>query len=145
MEQIEHGHHIFRAYWKNAFVKQYEKFSTFLRNELCSNNLTDFGLKKGLDHLAERAREVPTHHGPLRRLSRRNASTFMWTFLCCRRIALPIAVGSERYPGIKIHDTRMIRLMEVLLHGGTTSAAGPLSKSIKPSSPLSASPGHPTA
>jgi hypothetical protein len=51
LEQIEHGHHVFRAYWKNAFVKQYEKFSTFLRNEVCSNNLTDFRLRKGLDHL----------------------------------------------------------------------------------------------
>jgi hypothetical protein len=27
--------------------------------------------------------------------------------------------GSVRYPGIKIHETRVIRLMEVLLHGGT--------------------------
>ena len=47
LEQIEHGHHIFRAYFKHAFVKQYEKFSTFLRNEICSNNLSDFRLKKG--------------------------------------------------------------------------------------------------
>src|SRR3979409_278044 len=51
LEQIEPGHHVFRAYCRNAFLKQYEKFSTFLRNELCSNNLSDFGLKKGLDHL----------------------------------------------------------------------------------------------
>src|SRR6187397_3377988 len=51
IDRIEHGHHVYRAYFKNAFLKQYEKFSTFLRNELCSNNLTDFGLKKGLDHL----------------------------------------------------------------------------------------------
>src|SRR3984893_18033538 len=51
IDQIEHGHHVFRAYFKHAFLKQYEKFSTFLRNELCSNNLNDFGLKKGLDHL----------------------------------------------------------------------------------------------
>src|SRR6266481_2703026 len=51
LDQIEHGHHVFRACWKNAFLKQYEKFSRFLRNELCSNNLGDFGLKKGLDHL----------------------------------------------------------------------------------------------
>ena len=35
----------------SAFLKQYEKFSTFLRNELVSNNLNDFGLRKGLDHL----------------------------------------------------------------------------------------------
>lgn len=51
IEQLEHGHHVFRAYWKNALLKQYEKFSRFLRNELCSNNLRDFGLRKGLDHL----------------------------------------------------------------------------------------------
>jgi len=35
---------VFRAYWKNSFLKQYEKFSRFLRNELVSNNLRDFGL-----------------------------------------------------------------------------------------------------
>ena len=28
-------------------------------------------------------------------------------------------VGAVRYPGIKIHDVRVIRLLEVLLHGGT--------------------------
>lgn len=29
-------------------------------------------------------------------------------------------MATAKFPGIKIHDTRMIRLMEVLLHGGTT-------------------------
>ncbi len=99
IDQIEHGHHVFRAYFKHAFLKQYEKFSTFLRNELCSNNLTDFGLRKGLDHLDEVRR------------------TFQ-TFPLLQRIALPITVGSVRYPGTKIHDVRVIRLFEVLLHGG---------------------------
>src|SRR5439155_19629970 len=36
IDQIEYGHHVFRAYWKNAFWKQYEKFSRFLRHELSS-------------------------------------------------------------------------------------------------------------
>jgi hypothetical protein len=40
-------------------------------------------------------------------------------FPLLQRLALPIAVGTAKYPGIKIHDTRIIRLMEVLLHGGT--------------------------
>jgi hypothetical protein len=51
IDQLAHGHHVFRAYWKNAFLKQYEKFSTLLRNELCSNNLSDFALNKGLQNL----------------------------------------------------------------------------------------------
>src|ERR1700745_3529678 len=51
IDRIEHGHHVFRAHFKHAFLKQYEKFATFLRNELVSNNLADFHLKNGLDHL----------------------------------------------------------------------------------------------
>src|SRR5271157_5717098 len=36
-----------------------------------------------------------------------------------QRLALPILSGKTKIPGIRIQDTRMIRLMEVLLHGGT--------------------------
>ena len=34
-------------------------------------------------------------------------------------MALPVVSGKTKIAGIKIHDTRMMRLMEVLLHGGT--------------------------
>jgi hypothetical protein len=118
LEQIEHGHHIFRAYWKNGFLKQYEKFSTFLRNELCSNNLTDFGLKKGLEHLAAvRQKFLPiTDRFATFQAQALNVHV---DFPLLQRLALPVPRGTARFPGIKIHDTRMIRLMEVLLHGGT--------------------------
>jgi hypothetical protein len=43
--------HVFRVYFRNAVLRQDEKFLTLLRNELCSNNLHDLGLRKGLDHL----------------------------------------------------------------------------------------------
>jgi hypothetical protein len=33
-------------------------------------------------------------------------------------MALPITAGSVYYPGIKIHETRIIRLLDVLLHAG---------------------------
>ena len=118
IDQIEHGHHVFRAYFKHAFLKQYEKFATFLRNELCSNNLNDFGLKKGLDNLdaVRQTFKVIT--------SRFAGFQAQWLnvhvdFPLLQRIALPITIGSVRYPGIKIHDRRVIRLLEVLLHGGT--------------------------
>jgi hypothetical protein len=41
-------------------------------------------------------------------------------FPLLQRLALPLNVGSVRYRGIKIHDTRILRLLEVLLHGGNT-------------------------
>jgi len=117
IDQIEHGHHVFRAYFKNAFLKQYEKFSAFLRNELCSNNLYDFGLKKGLDHLdAVRA----TFQAITDRFAGYQAE---WLnvhvdFPLLQRLAHPITVGAVRYPGLKIHEPRIVRLLEVLLHGG---------------------------
>ena len=128
IDQIEYGHHVFRAYWKNAFLKQYEKFSRFLRNELCSNNLRDFGLKKGLDHLdAVRKRfQVIT--------DRFAGCQAQWLnvhvdFPLLQRLALPVTAGSVCYPGIKIHETRIIRLLEVLLHGGN-SVGGSTAKQI---------------
>jgi hypothetical protein len=119
IDQIEHGRHVFRAYWKNAFLKQYEKFSCFLRNEICSNNLRDFGLKKGRDHLdAVRKRfQIVTGRFAVFQAQCLNVHV---DFPLLQRLALPITLGSVRYPGIKIHDARIIRLLEVLLHGGNT-------------------------
>jgi hypothetical protein len=119
LEQIEHGHHIFRAYWKNAFIKQYEKFSTFLRNEVCSNNLADFRLKKGLSHLEAVRTKFLQITDRFAGFQAQCLNVHV-DFPLLQRLALPITVGTAKFPGIKIHDTRMIRLMETLLHGGTT-------------------------
>jgi hypothetical protein len=118
LERIDHGHHIFRAYFKNAFLKQYEKFSVFLRNELCSNNLKDFGLKKGLENLDA----VRQHFQTI--TDRFAGFQAEWLnvhadFSLLQRLAHPIHLGSTRIAGIKIHDTRMIRLMETLLYAGS--------------------------
>jgi hypothetical protein len=119
IDQIEHGHHVFRAYWKNAFLKQYEKFSRYLRNELCSNNLRDFGLKKGLDHLDAVRKRFQTITDRFAGFQAECLNVHV-DFPLLQRLALPVTIGSVRYPGIKIHDTRIIRLLEVLLHGGAT-------------------------
>src|SRR6202162_5231352 len=117
IDRIEHGHHVFRAYFKSAFLKQYEKFSTYLRNELCSNNLTDFGLRKGLDHLDAVRQTFQTITGRFAGFQAQWLNVHV-DFPLLQRIALPITIGSVRHPGIKIHDPRVIRLFEVLLHGG---------------------------
>src|SRR5207245_4345429 len=118
IDRIEHGHHVFRAYLRNAFLKQYEKLSTFLRNELVSNNLADLRLRKGLDHLdavRERFQAITARFAGFQA---------QWLnvhvdFPLLQRLALPVTIGAVRYPGIKIHDPRVIRLLEVLLHGGS--------------------------
>jgi hypothetical protein len=118
IDRIDHGHHVFRAYFKNAFLKQYEKFSTFLRNELVSNNLADFRLKKGLDHLDAVRERFQTITARFAGFQAQWLNVHV-DFPLLQRLALPTTVGAVRYPGIKIHDPRVICLLEVLLHGGS--------------------------
>ena len=61
-------------------------------------------------------------------------------FPLLQRIALPITIGSVRYPGIKIHDRRVIRLCEVILHAGSHLGGWTAKQSTRPSSPPSISP-----
>ncbi|MGH7822421.1 MAG: hypothetical protein ACREQ9_21870, partial [Candidatus Binatia bacterium] len=111
-------HHVMRACAKNAVLRMYEKYATFLRLEALSNNLKDFGLLKGLDNL-------PAIRKTLAAVTDRFAAfeaealNVQVDFPLFQRLALPIVSGTTRVAGIKIHDTRMIRLMEVLLHAGT--------------------------
>ncbi|MHB2009530.1 MAG: hypothetical protein ACYCOX_15990, partial [Acidobacteriaceae bacterium] len=119
IDQIEHGHHVFRAYWKHAFLKQYEKYSRYLRNELVSNNLSDFGLKKGLDHLDAARKKFLAITDRFTGFQAQSLNVHV-DFPLLQRLALPVTIGTVRYPGIKIQDTRTIRLLEVLLHGSNT-------------------------
>jgi hypothetical protein len=118
LERTDHGHHVLRAYAKNAVMRMYEKFSTFLRLEALSNNLKDFGLNKGLDNL-DKVRAILGAVTDRFAAFEAQALDVHVNFPLFQRLALPIPTGQHKIPGIKLHDTRMLRLMEVLLHAGT--------------------------
>src|SRR5271165_6309014 len=65
-------------------------------------------------------------------------------FPLLQRLGLPITIGAVRYPGIKIHERRVIRLSKSSCTAVLRSAAGPPSRSTAPSSPPSTSPTAPT-
>jgi len=118
LEKTKHGHHVLRAYAKNAVIRMYEKFSTFLRLEALSNNLKDFGLNKSLDNLDKVRRTLAAVTDRFAAFEAPALDVHV-DFPLFQRVALPIPCGAGKIPGIKIHDTRMLRLMEVLLHAGT--------------------------
>ena len=118
LESVEHGHHVLRACGKNAVLRMYEKFSTFLRLEVLSNNLKDFGLKKSLDNLEAVRQTLAAITDHFAQFEAQALDAHV-DFPLFQRLALPISSGNTKIPGIKIHDTRILRLMEVLLHRGT--------------------------
>lgn len=117
LERVEHGFFVFRAHWKQSFLKQYMKCHRFLRNEVVSNNLKNFTLKKGLANLeavrqrfksvtaryAEFQAQTLNVHGQLDLLS---------------QLSKTVTVGKSRIAGIKLENERIQRVIEVLLRQG---------------------------
>lgn len=118
LERLDQAHHTLRAYFKSSFVKQYEKYRTFLRMEVCSNNTPDLRVRKSLVNLPsvrQRSIEILDRFATLQA----NALNAHFDFPLFQRLALPITQRNTRIAGIKIHDTRMLRLMETIMHAGT--------------------------
>jgi hypothetical protein len=118
IEKLDHGHHVLRIYCKSLVARVYEKFSTFLRVEVCVNRMKDLGLNKGLENLERLRQKLVAMTDRFAGFQVQSLNVHV-DFPLFQRIALPVTVGQTKIAGIKIHDTRMIRLMEVLLHGGT--------------------------
>jgi len=118
LEKLDHGHHVLRIYCKNLVGRMYEKFSTFLRVEVCVNRMKDLGLHKGLENLGRLRQTLVAITDRFAGFEAQSLNVHV-DFPLFQRMALPIMAGKTKIAGIKIHDTRMMRLMEALLHGGT--------------------------
>ena len=118
LEKLDHGHHVMRIYCKNLVGRMYEKFSTFLRIEVCVNRMKDLRLNKGLDNLECLRQKLVAITDRFAGFEAQSLNVHV-DFPLFQKIALPVTSGKTKIAGIKIHDTRMMRLMEVLLRGGT--------------------------
>ena len=118
LEKLDHGHHVMRIYCKKMVGRMYEKFSTFLRVEVCVNRMKDLGLNKGLKNLGCLRKKLIDITDRFAGFEAQSLNVHV-EFPLFQKIALPVMSGKTKIAGIKIHDTRMMRLMEVLLHAGT--------------------------
>jgi hypothetical protein len=131
LERIEHGRHVFRAYWKNSCLRQYEKFRTFMRLELLCNCLPDLNLKKDLFDLEE---VRTTSHQILDRFAANQSRNLNahGHFDLLARLAKPVRLGQSKIAGIRLDQVRMMRLLEVLLRRGAGALGGWNTKELRP-------------
>ena len=109
---------VLRIYGKSLVARMYEKFGTFLRIEVCVNRMKDLGLKKGLENLPALREKLLAVTDRLAGVEADLLNVHV-DFPLFERLARPVTLKRTRVPGIKLHDTRMLRLMEILLHGGS--------------------------
>jgi hypothetical protein len=121
LDQREAGHPVLRWYYHTSFAKQYTRGDhhgdRILRAETCSNDTYHFGVGRRVENLPLlRAKLAATNDRSLALQADLLASTVDTGQLA--GLAKPTLVGHRRVPGLKLHDDRVIRLLETLLHPG---------------------------
>jgi len=119
LDQREAGHPVLRWYYQTSFAKQYTRgdqhSDRILRTETCSNDTRHFGIGRRVENLPLlRDKLLATNKRCLALQAELLASTVDTGQLSA--LAQPTVIGQRRIPGLKIHDDRVIRLLETLLH-----------------------------
>src|SRR5216684_1903647 len=121
LDQREAGHPVLRWYYQTSFAKQYTRgdqhSDRILRTETCSNDTRHFGIGRRLENLPLlRDKLAATNERCLGEQAELLASAVDTGQLAA--LAAPVMIGQRRVPGLKLHDDRVIRLLETLLHPG---------------------------
>ena len=115
LNHIQEGYYVFKSFFKRCSVKQYRKFSNYLRFEFTCNNLPDIRLKKGIDNLPafqEKAEAVLDRYCETEAVMM-NCHTDVDYFI---KHARPVIVGQTKISGLHVYQERVNRMLEALLH-----------------------------
>jgi hypothetical protein len=117
--QRETGHPVLRWCYQTSFAKQYTRgdqhSDRILRTETCSNDTRHFGVGRRLDNLAVlRHKLLATNERCLALQAELLASPIDSGQVAA--LSAPTILGRRRIPGLKLHDGRVIRVLETLLH-----------------------------
>jgi hypothetical protein len=122
LDQRDAGHPVLRWYYQTSFAKQYTRGDQhgdrILRTETCSNDTRHFGVGRRLENLPLlRQKLAQTNERYLALQAELLASTVDTGQLTA--LAEPTRIGHRRIPGLKLHDERVMRLLETVLQPGT--------------------------
>lgn len=115
IQDLELGHPLIRSHYKNSIAKQYVHGLTQARVEAATDNVTDVGVKKSVDNLAQlrqRMRQITENYW-------NTQQDILETFLDrgeLRTLSQPtIQANGKRIPGLKLDHPKQLALMQALV------------------------------
>lgn len=119
LDQRDAGRPVLRWYYQTSFAKNYvrgdQHGDRILRAETCSNDTRHFGVGRRLENLPLlRDKLAATNERTLALQAELMTSSVDTGLLAA--LAKPTIVGLRRVPGLRLHDDRVIRLLDTLLH-----------------------------
>src|SRR6516164_8443261 len=118
---------VIRSHYRNGFIKQYVRDHLILRTEPATNNVTDYGVNKAIEHLPALRDKMAAVIDNYLHIQQDILETFVDRGQL-RNLAQPtLTPTGKRIPGLKLDNPRQLALMHALVRFAQIPAAGTFS------------------
>jgi hypothetical protein len=127
IEDMDLPNPVIRSHYRNGFIKQYVRDHLCLRTEPATNNVTDYGVNKAVEHLPALRQKMAAVIDNYLDVQQDILETFVDRGQL-QHLARPTHTPSgKRIPGLKLDNPRQLALMHALVRFAQIAAAGTFS------------------
>jgi hypothetical protein len=127
IEDMHLANPVVRSHYRNGFIKQYARDHLILRTEAATNNVTDYGVNKAIEHLPALRDKLSAIDDSYLDIQQDILETFVDRGHL-RRLAKPTLTPSgKRIPGLKLDNPRQLALMHAVVRFAQIPAANTFS------------------
>ena len=115
---------VIRSHYGNGFIKQYVRDHLNLRTETATNDVTDYGVRKAVEHLPQLREKMASITDNYLDVQQDILETFVDRGQL-RKLAEPTVLpNGKRVPGLKLDHPRQLALMHALVRFANIAAGG---------------------
>lgn len=118
---------VIRSHYRNGFIKQYVRDHLILRTEAASNNVTDYGVNKAIEHLPALRDKLAAINDNYLDIQQDILETFVDRGQLQRLAKPTLTPTGKRIPGLKLDNPRQLALMHALVRFAHIPAANTFS------------------
>src|SRR5712675_2297966 len=114
---------VIRSHYRNGFIKQYVRDHVILRTEPASNNVTDYGVNKAIEHLPALRDKMAAVIDNYLDVQQAILETFVDRGQLRNLTKPTLTPTGKRVPGLKLDNPRQLALMHALVRFAQIPAA----------------------
>ena len=118
---------VIRSHYRNGFIKQYVRDHLILRTEAATNNVTDYGVNKAVEHLPALRDKLSAIDDSYLDIQQDILETFVDRGHLQRLAQPTLTASGKRVPGLKLDNPRQLALMHALVRFAQIPAANTFS------------------
>src|ERR1700740_3076601 len=118
---------LIRSHYRNGFIKQYVRDHLNLRTEPATNNVTDYGINKAVEHLPAVRQKMAAVIDNYLDVQQDILETFVDRGQLQHLAKPTLTPSGKRIPGLKLDHPRQLALMHALVRFAQIAAAGTFS------------------